>query len=447
MGNTRIVRQIRSHHLAPNGGRGSRSRLTMGTLAVLLLASFAFLFETAGQAALARGDGCPDQVTRDGAWTSITPPPGDGQERQIKAYAVHPKNPKVMFVAHNYELFRTLNGGCDWESVFRRSFPSDVGENPVAPYLVRLAIAQSSPDTVYAMWRTTDPNAGHDADVTIAVSRDAGKRWTEIELGDVVAEMETYDLHLSPSDPKIIYLSGSSGFLRKSLYASGDGGETWDFVYPQTADMALQATGAAPRAWSHLVIDPADPGTLWILGNRLNFDSSGGSPSMPYRSTDGGVTWEPVDPRGSSSEGALSLHAIDLARDTRSKATRVAISAYESSDQSRSIFWSDDGGTTWSSFPTPKGGSVPCPHFSDGSLPGMVTGKSSKELVVMACEGLDVSVYRLHAPTKQWVDMKAPGAPTGYTGMRHIIADRMKRPTFYVWRTGHEYADLLKFTP
>lgn len=448
-----------------DGAHKERHWLRMIGGAAVIVVTLSVLVDVgrAERAASAKGEGCPGQVTRDGAWTSITPPPGDGYERQIKAYAVNPKNPKVMFIAHDFELFRTVNGGCDWESVFDRSAVPGMGESPVplggaAPARARLAIAPSAPDTVYAMWTTKiDTFLAGDAqlDLTMIVSHDGGRQWNEIELGDIAAEMDAYDLHVSPSDPKTVYLSGFSNYWAvsaSSLHATKDGGETWDLAYPQTSDRELQATGTAPTDWSHLAVDPADPDVLWILGGRLSNSEDPGDAvviTQPFRSTDGGASWEAIDPRSDPDpEQRLGpFQALQLDRDP-GKPTRVAIAGYDNDSPGKfKIFWSDDGGTSWSSFPTPHGSWVPFFHFGDQSLPGMASGKSSKDLVVIGGEGFDVSVYRLHGPTRQWVDMKAPGAPTGYTGMRHIIADRTKRPTFYVWRTGNEYADILKFTP
>jgi photosystem II stability/assembly factor-like uncharacterized protein len=108
----------------------------------------------------------------------------------------------------------------------------------------------------------------------------------------------------------------------QGLFASTDKGLTWNRLL---TDPVLQ-----------IVLDPAAPATLYIL--------RGGAASQLAKTTDGGITWQDLDP------GAPAHSLIGLAIDPTHPATLYA--------GARRVYRSDDGGATWSASPELPGNGI-----------------------------------------------------------------------------------------
>lgn len=119
-----------------------------------------------------------------------------------------------------------------------------------------------------------------------------------------------------------VYAAANNPVYGATVQRSSDAGETWERSEP---------IEGLDKAWH---VRPADDGSLWL----------GGDPARLYRSSDGGVTWQPnagIDEhptrdRWNPGAGGLTCHSIQVTPE----ALYVAISA-------AGAFRSDDGGATW----------------------------------------------------------------------------------------------------
>ena len=219
------------------------------------------------------GRGVYRSTDRGATWSFIGLP----ESGAIGEIVVDPRDPDRVFVAalghpfgRNEErgVFRSRDGGATWENVL---FLSD------STGAVALAMDPSNPRVLYAgMWRAerkpwTLISGGAEGGVYKSV--DGGDTWRKLAGGLPEGVVGKVGLAVSPANPQRVWamVEARPG---NGLYRSDDGGETWEFL---TGDNRL-----AGRAWyyHHVVADPQDPETVYILNVRF------------HRSTDGGRTFE-----------------------------------------------------------------------------------------------------------------------------------------------------------
>ncbi len=206
-------------------------------------------------------------------WTFIGLPDAGA----VGAIEVHPTDHDRVYVAAlgnpfapNPErgVYRSVDGGASWDQVL---FLND------STGAVSLAINPSNPDDIFAgMWRAerkpwTLISGGEDGG--LYRSLDGGDTWSKVGGGLPQGVVGRVGVSISEANPRRIFamIEAEPG---NGLYRSDDGGETWQFM---TDDSRL--TG---RAWyyHHVVADPNDENTVYVLNVRL------------YRSTDGGRTFD-----------------------------------------------------------------------------------------------------------------------------------------------------------
>ncbi len=106
-------------------------------------------------------------------------------------------------------------------------------------------------------------------------SDDGGETWTKLALPE---DQEVYGIYSHPSTPGVVYAATWLG-----MFKSSDWGESWSHV------SAGLETPVGCRPWwcgdyqlvTDVVLDPADTDVLYV-----------GTTVGPYRSTNGGLTWE-----------------------------------------------------------------------------------------------------------------------------------------------------------
>jgi len=158
----------------------------------------------------------------------------------LHGFAVDPRSPLTLYAAVAGEgLYRSRDGGASFSPASRA-----VGGSVFA----------------LAVLRDGTILAGDAKRRLVLASRDGGKTWA----GTVRAEVRGFAV--GPDDPKLVLASGP-GVLR-----SHDGGRTWKQV------LRLGA-GTGPIAWA-----PGEPSIAYVVA----FDRT------LYRSSDRGVTWQPV---------------------------------------------------------------------------------------------------------------------------------------------------------
>ena len=194
----------------------------------------------------------------------------------IGEIVVHPDDADVVYAAAlgnpfgpNPErgVYRSRNGGGSWENVL---FLND------STGAVALAMNPENPDEIFAgMWRAerkpwTLISGGEDGG--IYRTRDGGDTWTKLGGGLPEGVVGKIGLSISQANPRRVWamVEAEPG---NGLWRSDDGGETWTFL---TGENRL-----AGRAfyYHHVVADPTDEDTIYVLNSRL------------FRSTDGGESF------------------------------------------------------------------------------------------------------------------------------------------------------------
>ncbi|HEU5411772.1 MAG TPA: hypothetical protein VFU57_12185 [Candidatus Acidoferrales bacterium] len=241
-----------------------------------------------------------------------------------------PGNPSVIYVgAAAGGIFKTSDGGINWEPIFDHQDVAAIGS---------LAIAPSAHNTVWA--GTGEPfliRPDYPMGDGIYKSTDAGRTWQRMGLeltghiGRIVVD---------PHNPNIVFACALGQAYRpqkeRGIFRTTDGGKTWQQVLFVNED-----TGC-----SELSMDAHDPQTIfagmWQVEIRTWALNSGGTGSGVYVSHDGGDTWSKVSGHG------LPDANVPLGK------TAVAVAPSDSNrvyalieEKTPSLYRSEDAGKTW----------------------------------------------------------------------------------------------------
>ena len=265
------------------------------------------------------------------------------QTDTIVSIALHPTNPRIVYVATNESVYKTRDGGAGWERM----------ANDLSTYRVlSLAIDPLHPATIYA-------GTMFDA---VYKSPDGGQRWIAHNAGLKEHVSVVNQFVFDPRDTESIYTATTVG-----VFYSHDGGRLWDERMAGMKEVHIVVT---------IALDPENPHILYA-------GTTGGA----YRSEDGAKTWTKindglipaeildaslalgvnmivVDPRATSTVYAATTKGLFKSNTRGAQWTRIGQSLgdqYVSSlvvDPSRSgvlyaggragVFKSQDGGASWS---------------------------------------------------------------------------------------------------
>lgn len=234
----------------------------------------------------------------------------------IAAIVAHDKDTAWAVTSDTCMVIKTVNGGGSW-SVCRES-------SSVVSYST-LTVADGR--NVWCCGQAADGNA------VVEYSPDGGTTWSEMPVSAASSSQRPTDIYAA-SGP-VLYLSGAGamGILR-----SADGGETWENAL--SADVDINS------------MEVCFDNYVWAAG-------SGG---IMYVSTDGLLTDDEVNPAdGGYSTGTLS--SVSFLRD----AARGACSVMSSTGESGTIYYTVDGGRSWSQSSVPYEFGVESVDFVGGS--------------------------------------------------------------------------------
>ncbi|HEU4642198.1 MAG TPA: glycosyl hydrolase [Gemmatimonadaceae bacterium] len=224
-------------------------------------------------------------------------------------------------------VFKTTDGGIDWEPVTDKYFGGTIGA---------IGVSESNPDIVYVGTGEYDIRGNVSHGDGVWKTTDGGKTWTHVGLENT---RQIARVKVDPKNPDVVYV-GAFGHVWKAnadrgVYKTTDGGKTWKKIL-----FVDDSTGV-----TDLVLDPNDPNTLyaafWTAWRRPWTLVSGGSGSGIYKSTDGGEHWTELTHNKGLPTGIIGNIGI-----TVSPANSQRLWALIEAD-SGGVFRSDDGGKTW----------------------------------------------------------------------------------------------------
>ncbi|MGH9316561.1 MAG: WD40/YVTN/BNR-like repeat-containing protein [Thermoanaerobaculia bacterium] len=193
-------------------------------------------------------------------------------------------------------VLKTSNGGAMWVPAYSGL--------PASPPVSALALAPSSPDTLYAVI------AGSPGQVFRSL--DGAVSWTL--ASSVFPSSYVGDLEVDPTDTSVLYSVAFPGGILKST----DSGATW------------ATAGSLPTA-TRIVIDPANPSTLY----------AGTSDAGVSKSTDGGAGWTPAN------VGIESNYVRDIVFDP-ADSRKLWVASQGSSAATGGVFVTTNDGQSWS---------------------------------------------------------------------------------------------------
>ena len=257
---------------------------------------------------------------------------------RVSSVAGVPGDPNVYYAgAASGGLWKTIDGGVYWESIFDAQSSQSIGA---------VAIAPSDPNVVWVgtgePWIRSNISIGDG----IYKSTDAGRTWanTGLEKNGRFARIVIH-----PQNPDVV-LACAVGTAygpqpERGVFRTADGGKTWDRVL-----FVDENTGCAD-----IVMDPSNPRILfagmWQFEIKTWGRFSGGPGSGLYRSADGGLTWTKVTGNGLPPHqvGKFGL-AIARANPNRIYALIETSDGvpWKGDEPDRGKLWrSDDGGRNW----------------------------------------------------------------------------------------------------
>ena len=286
----------------------------------------------------------------------------------IRAIAVHPQHPEIVYAGTQHGPYRSEDRGERWEKV-------DVRDHGQAVW--SLLFDPADPRVLYAGYENCE----------VYRSEDGGLHWRQLPVTVRFPEVtvaaasnpakRVLELAVNAADPREIYGAIEVGGVIRSL----DGGEHWEnmshgqYVNDDTVDMHGVIVGrwrpgsvlAIGRAglfrstdqgahWTSAGLEPlnqkgqtycrdirevpGDPRTIWLAAG-ANFQSDVG---VLFKSKDGGSTWARVD-MGVVPQSTMFAVVFDERQPRRMFCATTG----------GEVFASEDGGQRWSARPLPDG--------------------------------------------------------------------------------------------
>ncbi|WOJ92220.1 glycosyl hydrolase [Congregibacter variabilis] len=223
------------------------------------------------------GDGVYKSSNGGKTWTNM----GLKDSQHIGKIIIHPNNPNTVYVAAQGPLwspggergfYKSTDGGLTWSKTLGDEEFTGVTD---------IAIDPRNPERVYAAtWqhqRSVASLMDGGAKSAIYRSEDGGDTWTQLAEGLPEGKMGKIGLAISPQQPDIVYAAIELNRRKGGIWKSLDRGESWT----QQSDVISGGTGA--HYYVELYASPHRFDHLYLMDAQLK------------QSTDGGMTWGPVN--------------------------------------------------------------------------------------------------------------------------------------------------------
>lgn len=316
------------------------------------------------------------QVVGESDWQSLSN--GLPDKVEVRAIAIHPQDPQVIYLGTQDGPYRTTDSGEHWQ---RLDFPERGAvvwtiifhpQNPDIMYLGTAPAVVYRSDNGGESWRrlavletqggvhmgfpmrvirmTTDPSNPDEVYAGLEVggvmrSSDAGETWHDCTpaLLDLVERdhlksqigsdtntegmMDTHALEVSPARPGTVFLA-----TRMGMFCSPDRGDSWQ---------EMEIWRASPFSYARdIQVAPHDPNTLYAALSPAALSKSGAI----YRSQDLGQTWQRFDHDVAPRRTMMAI--------APSRRDAGCVYGVNSTGQ---VFGTQDDGETWAEYPLPAG--------------------------------------------------------------------------------------------
>jgi len=247
------------------------------------------------------------RVSRNNGMTWDIPSVGLGSYygSEVEDVAIHPKNPKLVFLAAWTGMYRSTDAGKTWNAVF------SVGDG-TGTRVNTIGFDPDNANVIYAASGTTKYSLGFvnvegntDASGILWRSLDSGATWNVLFQFD--QRMSIYSILVDgnrtgrPDDNRIMLSTN------KGLWRSVNGGTSF-----------VKVTNGIPENLRQAVMSPVNRAILWAAAM---YDGV-------YRSTDSGVSWSRIGP---DDKRAYMYITVDPAR-AGSKVNTIAVSYHDYHD-------------------------------------------------------------------------------------------------------------------
>ncbi|MCX6550304.1 MAG: sialidase [Acidobacteria bacterium] len=281
-------------------------------------------------------------------WRFIGP-----EGNRVSAVVGIPGDPRVYYAgAASGGIFKTSDGGVNWQPIF--------DDQPVAS-IGALAVAPSDPNVVWAGTGEGKIRSNISVGQGIYKSTDAGRTWALMGLEQTGRIPR---LVIDPQNPDIV-LACALGHAygpqpERGVFRTTNGGKTWERVL-----FVDENTGC-----SDIAINPKNPRILfagmWQLEIHTWGRDSGGPGSGLFMSRDGGVTWTRLTGHGLPT-GPVGKVAVAIAPSNPNRVYAMIETGngvpWRGQQTERGVVWrSDDGGEQWRMI-TADRNAVERPHY------------------------------------------------------------------------------------
>jgi len=269
--------------------------------------------------------------TSGGNWRSAGPTNIGGR---ITSLALDPLRPDTVYAAAaSGGLWRSDDAGRTFAAAWPDHWTQAMG-----------AVATGPDGTVYAGTGEVNPGGGSITyeGTGVYASRDGGSSWDRLGLRDSAA---IGAITVDPDDPQRIFVAAAGSLYNpggdRGVYRSVDGGDTWQLVLPG----ATSFTGATEV---FLNSDGTLYAVMWDHRREPDLRTYGGTGSGVYRSSDGGDTWQRLG--GGLLGPGPGVGRIGLGISPSDPSRMYAI-VNQTSGPFDAFYVSGDGGDTWTATP------------------------------------------------------------------------------------------------
>jgi len=156
--------------------------------------------------------------TRAGFQPDIYPEFGQCIHRVVQ----HPTEPDVLYQQNHCGVYKTANGGDDWEDI-QTNLPSEFG--------FPIALDRNNPETLFTIVEDGYPRQNFSPGFTVYRTKDAGGHWDDLRDGlpqgeGVALGVLRHGMCSDESDPCGVYVGTNTG----QIFASTDAGDNWSMI-------------------------------------------------------------------------------------------------------------------------------------------------------------------------------------------------------------------------